>query len=122
LGKEGKEGCWFLVCGPGEGDSIISGFINQQSKDTIRSLQNELINVHATFMSNQKTLKTFLKFTRKNLLILDTLSISEVGEKVTALNEENFQVAAALGEALVHKSREVDRLGCCCCCVPGNKR
>ena len=32
-----------------------------------------------------------------------TLSISKVGEKVTALNEENFQAAATLGEALIHE-------------------
>ena len=37
----------------------------------------------------------------------DTLSISEVVEKVTALNEELFQIAATLGEALIHKRPEV---------------
>jgi len=39
----------------------------------------------------------------------DTLSISEVGEKVTALNEEIFQAAATLGEALIHKRHEVSQ-------------
>ena len=33
----------------------------------------------------------------------DALSISEVGEKVHALNEEIFQAAATLGETLRHK-------------------
>ena len=39
----------------------------------------------------------------------DTLSISEVGEKVTTLNEEIFQAAATLGEALIHKRHEVSQ-------------
>ena len=34
-----------------------------------------------------------------------TLSISEVGEKVTALNEEIFQAAATLGETLIIRKR-----------------
>ena len=37
----------------------------------------------------------------------DALSISEVGEKVTALNEEIFQAAATLGQTLIHKRHEV---------------
>jgi hypothetical protein len=37
------------------------------------------------------------------------LSISEVGEKVTALNEGSFQAAASLGEALIHKRHEVSQ-------------
>ena len=38
---------------------------------------------------------------------VDTLSIPEVGERVTALNEEIFQVAATLGESLIHKRYEL---------------
>ena len=38
-----------------------------------------------------------------------TLLISEVGQKVTALNEEVFQAAATLGEALIHKRHEISQ-------------
>ena len=37
----------------------------------------------------------------------DTISISEVSKKVTALNEEIFQAAAVLGEDITHKRREL---------------
>ena len=46
----------------------------QRSKDSTRRLQNELNNIHQQY--------------------------SEVGKKVTALNEEIFQAAATLGEDL----------------------
>ena len=71
---------------------------SQRSKDFISDLQN-LINGYQKLdpknVSDFSTTKT------------DTLSISEVGEKVTALNEELFQAAATLGEALIHKRHEV---------------
>ena len=85
---------------------------NQRSTDKIRSLQNELYDVHqqledAKLLSEVrgKELVGFQVFLTK----ADTLSISEVGEKVTALNEEIFQAAAALAVALVHKPREVSQ-------------
>ena len=89
---------------------------NQRSKDTISSLQNELINVRQR-LENAKKLSDVhekeLVDSRALLTKADTLSesISEVGKKVTALNEEIFQVAsaAALGEDLVRKRREVSQ-------------
>ena len=65
---------------------------SQSSKDFIRDLQN-LINSHQKLDTSKA----------------DTLSISDVGEKVTALNEELFQAAATLGEALIHKRYEVSQ-------------
>ena len=82
---------------------------NQRSTDTISSLQNELINIYRQLKDAEK-----LSEVREKDLFLanaDTLTISEseleVGEKVTALNVEIFRAAATLGEALVHKRREV---------------
>ena len=78
---------------------------SERSKDFISDLQN-LINVHQELDS--KTLSGVSSpqvFSTK----ADTLSISEVGKKVTVLNEEIFQAAAALGEALIHKRYEVSQ-------------
>ena len=81
----------------------------QRSKNFINSLQNELSNIRLQLEDG----KTLSKVREKRLsgaqLEVDTLSISEVGEKVTALNEEIFQAAAALGEALVHKRYELSQ-------------
>ena len=84
---------------------------NQRSTDTISSLQNELINIYQQLKDAEK-----LSEVREKDLFLanaDTLTISEseleVGEKVTALNVEIFRAAATLGEALVHKRREVSQ-------------
>ena len=72
----------------------------RQSMNTIDSLQQELVGVHQQ-LEEAKTLSE-----KHQVLVaqVDTLSISEVGEKVTALNEEIFQAAATLGEFLMHKS------------------
>ena len=84
----------------------------QRSKDSNNSLQNELNNVHQQ-LKDTKALSEVrgkeLFGTQVFLTKADTLSISEVGEKVTALNEEIFQAAATLGEALTHKRRELSQ-------------
>ena len=87
---------------------------NKRSKDTISSLQNELINVHqqledAKNLSEVHETELVDSSSPAILTKADTLSISEVGEKVTALNEEIFQAAATLGEALVRKRPEVSQ-------------
>ena len=56
-------------------------------------LQNELINVNQQLKD------------AKNLSKIDRISISKVGEKVAALNEEIYQAADTLGEALIYKRR-----------------
>ena len=85
---------------------------NQRSTDNIRSLQNELFNIRQQFQDaknlsevREKELAGFKAF----LAEADTLSISEICEKVTALNEEIFQTAATLADALVHKPHEVSQ-------------
>ena len=62
-----------------------------------------MINVHQQL----KEAKTLPKIREKRVsrAQFDTISISKVGEKVAALNEEIFQAAATLGEALIHKRR-----------------
>ena len=84
----------------------------QQSRDTITGLQNELNNVYQQ-LEDAKTLSEArgkeLAGSEDFLTKADTLSISEVGEKVSALNEEIFQVAATLGEALVHRRYKVSQ-------------
>ena len=83
---------------------------NQRSKDTINGLQNELSNVHQQLYDakNLSEVRGKEPFGAQVFLTkADTLSISEVGEKVTALNEEIFQAAATLGEALIHERHEV---------------
>ena len=85
---------------------------NQRAKDTINGMQNELNNVHHQ-LEDAKNLSEVrgkeLVGAQVFLTKADTLSISEVGEKVTALNEEIFQAAATLGEALIHKRHEVSQ-------------
>jgi len=85
---------------------------NQRSKDTINGLQNELMAVHQQ-LDDAKALSEVrgkeLFGAQVFLTKADTLSISEVGEKVTALNEEIFQAAATLGEALIHQRYEVSQ-------------
>ena len=84
----------------------------QRMKDSIGGLQNELNNVHQQ-LEDAKNLSEVrgkeLFGAQVFLTKADTLSISEVGEKVTALNEEIFQAAATLGEALIHKRHEVSK-------------
>ena len=84
----------------------------QRARDTIGGYQNELKNVHqqledAVALSEVRGKE--LVGTQVFLTKADTLSISEVGEKVTALNEELFQAAATLGEALILKRYEVSQ-------------
>ena len=95
---------------------------SQCSKDFINNLQNltrklllmfgvhrslRLVKlIHYPFIRNL-TRKLFLMFrVSVSSIKADTLSISEVGEKVTALNEENFQAASTLGEIFIHKRNE----------------
>ena len=86
---------------------------NQRLKDVINGLQNELQNVHQE-LEDAKNLSEVrgkeLLGSQVFLTKADALSISEVGEKVNALNEEIFQAAATLGEALIHKRHEVSDL------------
>lgn len=81
-------------------------------KDHMNGLQNELNNVHQQ-LDDAKTLSEVrgkeLFGAQVFLTKADTLSISDVGEKVTALNEEIFQAAATLGEALVHHRYELPK-------------
>ena len=77
----------------------------QRLKDSINGLQNDLNNVHQQ-LEDAKTLSEV----RERRLIgaqVDTISISEVGDKVTALNEHIFQAAATLGETLVYNRHEL---------------
>ena len=85
---------------------------NQRFRDSISGLQNELNIVHQQL----EDAKNLFEVRGKELFDAqvfstraDTLSISEVGEKVTALNEEIFQAAATLGEALIHKRYELSQ-------------
>ena len=79
---------------------------NQRLRDTIIGSQGEL-NVHQQL----EDAKTLFEVREKELsgVQVDTLSISEVGEKVAALNEEIFQAAAKLGDSLIHKRHEVSQ-------------
>ena len=70
---------------------------SHRPKDFINNLHN-LINVHQKL--DPKTLSDFSTKT-------DVLSISEVGERVNALNQEIFLLATTVGEALIHKRYEV---------------
>ena len=74
---------------------------SQRSKDIISNLQS-LISAYQKL--DPKTLSDVSGPTKA-----DTLSISEVGEKVTALNEEIFQAATTLGEFLIHKRYELSQ-------------
>jgi hypothetical protein len=85
----------------------------QRSRDTINGLRNELNDVHQQ-LEDAKALSEIRG--KKNLDVqvfstkadtVTTLSISEVGESVVALNEEIFQAAATLGEALIYKRHEL---------------
>jgi chromosome segregation ATPase len=75
------------------------------SKDTISSLKNELINVHQQL----KDAKNLSEVHDKELVDSPALSISEVGEKVAALNDEIFQAALTAAFRLVRKRREVSQ-------------
>ena len=81
----------------------------QRFKDSISGLQNELYNIHQQL----EDAKNLSEVRRKELFgaqvfltKADTLSISEVGEKVATLNEGIFQAAATLGDILIHKRHD----------------
>ena len=81
---------------------------SSESKPTIeRFYWPELINVHQQL----EDAKSLSEVRGKKLFgaQVDTLSISKVGAKVTALNKDIFQAAATLGEALIHKRRELSK-------------
>jgi chromosome segregation ATPase len=85
---------------------------SQRSKDIINSLQNELTNVHEQLVDA----RTLCEARGMKLIGLevfstkaDTLSILEVGDRVNSLNDEIFQAAATLGDALVHKRHELSQ-------------
>ena len=79
-----------------------------QANQHIDDLQHErhrpkdfiMMNIHQKL--DPKTLSDFSTKT-------DSLSISEVGDKVNDLNEEIFQLAATIGDALIHKRHEVSQ-------------
>ena len=85
---------------------------NQRLKDIIAGLQNELQNVHQELEDAKNLSKVRGKELLRSQFFLtkaDALSISEVGEKVNALNEEIVLAAATLGEAIIHKRHEVSQ-------------
>ena len=93
-------------------DNLHDVHLQDENQRTISSLQNELINVHQQLDDAKKLSEVREKeFVSSQVFLAkaDTLSISEVGEKVTALNEEIFQAAATLGDALVYERREVSQ-------------
>ena len=67
---------------------------NQRSKDSINGLQDDSNEVQGKGLLGSQA---------------DALSISEVSEKVDALNEEIFQAAATLADALIHKRHGVSQ-------------
>ena len=83
---------------------------NQRFKDSISGFQNELNIVHQQLEDAKTEVRRKELFGAHALSTkADILSISEVGEKVTSLNEEIFQAAATLGETLIHKRYEVSQ-------------
>ena len=81
---------------------------NQRFKDSISGFQNELNIVHQQLEDAKTEVRGKELFgAHAHSTEADILSISEVGEKVTALNEEIFQAAATLGETLIYKRYEV---------------
>jgi hypothetical protein len=83
---------------------------NRRNKDTIRSLQHELTNT-VRELQEYKNLSDIrgkeLIGAQVFLTKADLLSISDVKDKVNALNDENFQASASLGDSLVHLKYEV---------------
>ena len=83
---------------------------NRRNKDTIRSLQHEISNMGRE-LQEYKNLSEIrgreLLGAQVFLTKADLLSISDVKDKVNALNDENFQASASLGDALVHFKYEL---------------
>jgi hypothetical protein len=82
---------------------------NRRNQDTIRSLQHELTNVgrelqeYKDLYIHRREVIGAQAFLRK----ADLLSISDVKDKVNALNDENFQASASLGDSLIHLKYEL---------------
>ena len=85
---------------------------NRRNKDTIRSLQHELTNMGRE-LQEYKNLSDIrgkeLLGAQVFLTKADHLSISDVKDKVNALNDENFQASASLGDSLVHLKYELTK-------------
>ncbi|KIM36846.1 hypothetical protein M413DRAFT_448958 [Hebeloma cylindrosporum] len=83
---------------------------NKRQKDTIRSLQHELTNMGRE-LQEYKNLSDIrgkeLIGAQVFLTKADLLSISDVKDKVNALNDECFQASASLGDSLIHLQYEV---------------
>ena len=82
---------------------------DQRSKDSITGLQNELNNVRQQLEDAKALSEVGGKELFGAQAQVDRISISEVGEKVTALNEKIFHAAVTLGESIVHKRYEVSQ-------------
>ena len=76
---------------------------NRRQKDTIRNLQCELQEYKNVSDSWHRELIGTQVFLTK----ADLLSISDVKDKVNALNDEKFQASASLGDSLVHFKYEL---------------
>ena len=74
---------------------------NRRQKDTIQNLQHEL--------QEYKNLSSELIGTQVFLTKADILSLSDVKDKVNALNDEIFQASASLGDSLVHVKPELSK-------------
>ena len=86
---------------------------NQRLKDTIRSLQHELSNTVRELQEYQNLSDIRGKEligTQVCLTKADLLSISDVKEKVNALNDENFQASVSLGDSLIHHKYKLPTL------------
>ena len=85
---------------------------NRRIKDTIRSLQHENITMGRE-LQEYKNLSEIrgreLLGTQVFLRKADYLSISDVKDKVNALNGKNFQASTSLGESLVHFKWELGK-------------
>ena len=79
----------------------------QRSKDSNNDLQNDLNNVRQQLEDAKKHSEVCGE--EHFGVQVHTFSISEMEEKVTALNEEIFQAAATLGDALIHKRHVVSQ-------------
>jgi len=82
-------------------------------KSTIEGLEYEVGNLQHKFnevTSLSDTRGRELAGAQTFLSTADTISVSEVVDKVTALNEEIFQAAAYLGDCVQHSSRRYDSL------------
>ena len=78
---------------------------NQRQKDTIRSLQHKLTNTERELQENKDLSYSLCRefiVAQVSSMKADRLSISDVKDKVNALNSKIFDASASLGDALVH--------------------